>query len=465
MKTRFHVVAVVMLGVLAAQSSLPASARAWESAAGNENEIVFVLTGDSIINRRLSKINKPNIDRMFDVIRRSDAAYTNFETLIHDFTVVPAQQSGGTYMGSPRFVLEELEWAGFDLLSLANNHTGDYGVDAQRSTIDALLKTDLIFAGAGENLALARAPGYLDTRKGRVAMISLSTSFPPASAAGPQRKDLRGRPGLNPLRHTVTYTVPQATYDTLEQLAGPTTPQRRAMMGAEDGVLVFGGDRYVVGDTVSRSTSPDPRDMRELLASVRDAKQQADWVMVAAHNHESIEPGNRDQPAGFFVEFAHAAIEAGADMVVAHGHHMLRGIEIYQGKPIFYSLGDFIFENDLVEFQPADNYDRFGLDGDALPSDFYSRRSQNDTVGFPSDRRYWQSVVAEVVYSLDGTLNAVRLHPISLGFGNRRSQRGQPYPAPREEAEQILGDLQRVSEPFGTQFTYRNGLITIPLDR
>ncbi|MFO7278335.1 MAG: CapA family protein, partial [Pseudomonadota bacterium] len=108
-------------------------ARAWESAAGAKDEVVFALTGDSIINRRLSTSPAPGADRLFDLIRKADVAFTNFETLIHDFDIPPAQQSGGTYMGSPRFVTEELEWAGFDLLSLANNHTNDYGVDGMRS--------------------------------------------------------------------------------------------------------------------------------------------------------------------------------------------------------------------------------------------------------------------------------------------------------------------------------------------
>ena len=462
MKLKFNAANAIVVSLLAVQLSQYATAKAWESAGGKEDEMVFVLTGDSIINRRLSTINQPKIDKMFDVIRGADAAYTNFETLIHDFDYPPAQQSGGTYMGSPRYVVDELEWAGFDMVSLANNHTGDYGVEGQRSTLKALKETDLIYAGVGENLALARKPGYLDTKKGRVAMISLSTTFPNASVAGPQRKDLRGRPGLNPLRHTVTYTVPQATFDTLSELSGgPVNAQMAAFRGVPEGSVYFGGATYQVGDEVSKITKPNERDMKELLASIRDAKQQADWIVVAGHHHESLELDNRDQPAAFYVEFAHAAIDAGADVVVSHGHHMLRGVEVYTGKPIFYSLGDFIFENDLVDMQPADNYDKVALDGDALPSDYYSKRSKNDTVGFPADRRYWQSAVTEVVYSLDGTLKEVRMHPISLGFGNKRTKRGQPYPAPKEEADQIIEDLKRVSEPFGTKFKYSKGLITV----
>ncbi len=255
--------------------------------------------------------------------------------------------------------------------------------------------------------------------------------------------------------------MPQSTYDTLKQLRGPS---RSFMSSGDGGELRFGGATYVVGNEIGSHSTPDPQDMKELIASIKDAKQQAEWVVVSVHSHEADDPTDRSTPAAFYVEFAHAAIDAGADVVTGQGHHMLRGVEIYNGKPIFYSLGDFIFENDLVAFQPADNYDKVGLPEDALPSDYYSKRSKNDTVGFPADRRYWQSAVVEVVYSRAGELKQVRLHPVALGFGESRSKRGQPYPAPKDEVTQILDDLKQVSEPFGTRFRYRGGVITVSLD-
>ncbi len=148
------------LGVLAAahaaSAAAPTPAKGWESAAGSKDETVFALTGDAIINRRLSTSGRPGVEDMVGLIRKADVAFTNFETLIHDFSLSGAQQSGGTYMGSPRFVTDELAWAGFDLLGLANNHTNDFGVDGMRSTLAALAKTNFIYAGVGENLALAR---------------------------------------------------------------------------------------------------------------------------------------------------------------------------------------------------------------------------------------------------------------------------------------------------------------------
>src|ERR1700753_2646035 len=125
----------------------------WQSAAGKTDEMVFVATGDSIINRRLSTESLPGAASLFDLIRGADAAFTNFETQVHDFDLAGAQQSGGTYMGSPRYVTDELAWAGFDLLGLANNHANDYGVDGMRSTFAALSQNKFAYAGLCEKLA------------------------------------------------------------------------------------------------------------------------------------------------------------------------------------------------------------------------------------------------------------------------------------------------------------------------
>lgn len=134
-------------------------------------------------------------------------------------------------------------------------------------------------------------------------------------------------------------------------------------------------------------------------------------------------------------------IDAGAGIVVGHGPHVLRGIEVYKGRPIFYSLANFIFEK---RPQPADSYEFLGLDGDSLPSDDFSKRSKNDTIRFPAGCKYWQSVVAEVVYNNNRTLQDVRLHPVSMDFGHARTRRGRPYPSPANETEQIFSDLQEV---------------------
>ena len=97
--------------------------------AAPDSNFRIALTGDSIIDRRISVYDEPGYVQMFDRIRRADAAFTNFEMLIHNFEYPGAPMSGGTYMGAPAWVLDELKWAGFRLFAIANNHSFDFGTE------------------------------------------------------------------------------------------------------------------------------------------------------------------------------------------------------------------------------------------------------------------------------------------------------------------------------------------------
>ncbi len=126
------------------------------------------------------------------------------------------------------------------------------------------------------------------------------------------------------------------------------------------------------------------------------------------------------------------------------------GIEIYKGKPIFYSLGELIMQSEGVQSFPAHAYERFGLSLEASPADFLDARSGNDTKGFIASPIYWESVIADCQFD-DGRLAAVRLHPIELGYRKPRPQRGRPMMAEGEIANQIVSRLERLSLPFGTR--------------
>ena len=143
-------------------------------------------------------------------------------------------------------------------------------------------------------------------------------------------------------------------------------------------------------------------------------------------------------------------------MIVGTGPHILRGIEIYKDKLIFYSLGDFIFENETVEFLPAENYLQYRLGPDATPADFNDRRSNNDTRSFPADARIWRSVIALPVFR-GGKLEKVELLPITLGQKLPRPQRGRPLPASGDEAQQIIQHLADLSAPYGTRIVFQDG--------
>lgn len=136
-------------------------------------------------------------------------------------------------------------------------------------------------------------------------------------------------------------------------------------------------------------------------------------------------------------------------MFAGHGPHFLRGIEIYRGAPIFYSLGNFIFQNDTVAWLPQEAYGRFKLDGNNTPGDFFDTRSAGSLRGFPVDPVFWQSIVAVCDYE-NFELKTVRLFPIDLGFGRPVAQRGRPMLAEEPVARRVLEWLQTASEPYGT---------------
>ncbi len=181
-------------------------------------------------------------------------------------------------------------------------------------------------------------------------------------------------------------------------------------------------------------------------------------MIFSLHNHEFGPAGGRDaatnvgleEPARFAVDFAHAAIEAGADVVAGHGPHLTLGVEIYKGRPILYSLGNFVFQNDNVPVFPAESYRRFGLDDRATPTDFLDARTGDETRGFPASPEYWQSLVAIAEFK-DRRLAGLRLHPLDLGHGLGRSQRGRPVLAKGRVAAAILDRVRRLSARFGAE--------------
>jgi poly-gamma-glutamate capsule biosynthesis protein CapA/YwtB (metallophosphatase superfamily) len=412
-------------------------------------QMTFALTGDAIISQRLSPFNEPEYLRMIDILREAHLAFTNLEVLFHDYEEgYPAAHSGGTWMAAEPYIAGELVWAGFDMVSRANNHTMDYGAGGLRATTRALDGVGLVHAGAGENLARARSPAYLETAGGRVALISVASTFADEDRAGPQRTDIRGRPGLSPLRYDRTYTVSPASIQKLREVA----EELGFRVGDREDRIRFMREQFVVGDPAGSHTEAHEGDLAEILASVRDARRQADWVIVTSHSHEGAQ--SREQPADFLVTFARAAIDAGADVVVGHGPHVLRGIEIYNGKPIFYSLSNFIFQNETIRYLPGDIYEAYDLPPEATTADAFDRRNEaSRTGGFPGQRTYWESVIAVPAFE-NGVLKEVRLYPITLGFGKPRPQRGRPRLADKEAGQRIIDKLRELSESFGVEVEY-----------
>jgi poly-gamma-glutamate capsule biosynthesis protein CapA/YwtB (metallophosphatase superfamily) len=450
---------LVLAAVCTAHASGQAPARPAASGDGGQT-FSIALTGDSIITRRLAVYNEPQFVKMIDLIRGADVAFTNLEMLFHDYETYAMNESGGTYMRAEPSLVKELVWAGFDMVGRANNHTGDYGPEAMRLTTKYVEAAGLVQAGVGETLPEAREPHFLETAKARVGLVSCASTFTPHSAAGNSRGSIPGRPGLSPLRFTTTYAT---TADALAKLREALVAAGVGRGGGGRGgtqpptsLTVF-GTRLVVGDPPGVHTTPNQEDVDHIGAGVKSSARMADYTVVSIHAHEGGQ-GGRLIPAEFLVTFARAMIDSGADVFVAHGPHVLRGIEIYKGKPIFYSLGDFIFQNDTLLRLPSENYEQSNLGTDATVGDFNERRyGADDSRGFAADALVFESVVAIPTFR-GKQLVELALHPISLGFKRPASQRGRPMLADAELGRKILDDVTRLSAPMGTTIQNRNGV-------
>ena len=435
-------------------------------------EFSITLTGDSETQTPAKvRENNPRFMKVVNALRQGDAVFTNLElTFPTSPGAYPAGGARGQWHPSEPLLLKEMQWMGFNLFGAANNHVMDYGVQGLLDTIRILKESGAVYAGSGETLGLARAPGYLTTPHGRVALITCASTFPADSPAGQARPDVRGRPGLSPLRHETTYRVDAATFEVLRKT-------RQALyLGSDQGgsgaslTMPFdsGGSpvKFETSDKPGVVTTADARDVAALTHSIRDGRHFADYVVASIHAHEGAPgPNPLETPAQFLVQYAHAAVDAGADVFVGSGPHVLRGIEIYKGKVILYSLGNFIFENWLMVPEPADFYERYGLfDGEALPSEAYNARSDNGRRDEPANPLYWQTVVARVAFH-DGRPAVVTLTPATTGFGKNTPDQGYPEVPDLAKATEILEHLQKLSEPYGTKIGISNGVGTITIQR
>lgn len=405
--------------------------------------MTIALTGDTIVTRPLSGHSEPADLALLALVRGADAAFTNLETLFHDFEG-PAMPSMPSLRSDPKLA-RDLAWAGFDLVARANNHAWDYGPAGLRETSRHVAAAGIVQAGAGDSLAQARRAAVFRGPAGSVALVSAASTFPDSARAGNPRGRIPARPGINPLRIETTYVVTRADLEALRAIArelGQDPP-------AEGDRLDLPGLRFAAGEKPGVSTKADARDLEAIAAEVRRASATADHTIVSIHCHEEA-AGDRETPPTFLVAFAHAMIDAGADAVVGHGPHVLRGIELYRGRPILYSLGNFLFEYETVTELPADDYETVDLPASAKPDDFFNRYDQGGARGYPADAKVWESAVAVARWS-GKRLEALELYPISLGFGLQRGERGRPRLAGAALSRKILERLARLSGPFGTR--------------
>ena len=405
--------------------------------------LTIAATGDSLIFNPIGNIERePGFTAVRDAIAGATFAIANLELNLFQPADAPSREAPSLPRwpyGSAREAAT-LKRLGFDAISLANDHAADYGGDGTLSTTRILNAAALLHAGTGANLAQARAPAFAGVPQ-RVALISVSSSSAPESRATMARADIAGRPGLNPLRFAAEITVDAATFQTLKESvaalhAGPPPGDRELTMF---GTPIRKGDRTSVDFTV------DENDEREIVDQIKAARATAEVVVVSLHSHE---PSNAsDAPAQFVQRFARRAIDAGATLVVGHGPHRLRGVELYNDGAILYSLGNFIYQTDGLDFRAANLYDR--------GADLYQAAigalgaGQQIRASPPDDPTWWEGVVA--VATVDqGRLESLRLIPVDLGTDKSMEGKGMPRIAASDRAAGILNRISALSSAFGT---------------
>lgn len=430
------------------------------------------ITGDSIVNRELSFCGSPGFRSLVERIREASVSFTHLETVCHDYDgpeVYPAAVSGGTWTRAPKAVGRELAWVGFDVVSHASNHALDFSYGGLRETWDALDDAGLEYAGTGENLAAAREPAFVDTAEARVGLVSMTSSFPEWSRAGDARPDLRGRPGVNPLRYH--FAVDDDTFATLSELGEALgfvvmeAPDELTLMRPESRNATARFERSDDGET---RRVLHPRDREGNLRSIEHAAGSADVVLAHVHAHEFRLGGDVSQPPAVLESFSRECIDRGADVVVNQGSHApARGIEVHDGAPIFYDPGEFFLMSSTITRQPSDFYygveDRLAVDPlEATPAEGLAARGfglpwegdgfgEEDSMSSPPGGFFVGpgSVMARCRFDETLRVSSVDLTPINW-TSTPKSQTGIPVAASGDLAERVLEHVAELSAPYGT---------------
>jgi poly-gamma-glutamate capsule biosynthesis protein CapA/YwtB (metallophosphatase superfamily) len=445
-----------------------------------EDPLSLLFTGDAILNRPL-RMQDPGFEAVREILASGDASFTNLEEVHPKVPFTPSLVYQGHNSSAPPEMVGELLGLGFNLFSIANNHTADFGGKGIQDTLDLFEGTDAAVAGAGDTLEAARRPRYLETAKGRVALIAATASNAWLSAAADRTSNDVGRYGVNPMRTQTTYFLDQERFDAQEEiLRALKTPGATALPHEDRGLHLFldrnlhfsdrpQGSLLFDSALIQRGESPEvrevvlPVDGEAIRRWIREARRQSDLVVVSIHCHQGANGGwDTVDPPQFLTEAAHSFIDAGADVIAGHGPHRLRPIEIYKGRPIFYSLGSFSFIYDSFDRYGQEIYEFYGLDSHtATPADITELRERRQTDSLSSERSFaggdvedsssvFESVIAECDFR-DGGFGSIRLHPTSLGWERPKLKRGYPALATISEGTRILNELAEWGAPFGTK--------------
>lgn len=425
----------------------------------------FTAAGDMIIQQRIPQ-DYEGYAELAPFICQGDGRFFNLETTLNrEGEACASQFSGGTYLRTNPEVLEDAKGFGFNMTSFNNNHAMDFFYTGFLSTLDAVSKSGLVHSGAGRNLAEASAPRYLDTKNGRVALISVNSDFDPSMMAGQQSPRVPGRPGINGLRLDTHIELPKDELELIKKIAAETKINASKDITRKEGYFPpladdeceLGELKFRLGEESRYVMKVKDADMARVERAIYEAQLQADYIMVSVHSHQ-ISGDSKENPAQFLKDFAHRCIDAGAHAIIGHGPHLLRPIEVYKDCPIFYSLGDFVLQLYSIELAPEDFFAKQGLTSSATVHELLKTRSKDFTVGLMTDKRMFRSVIP--FWETDGTkLTRLTLMPIEMPMSGNKSEIGLPR---RSYTPEIAEYLAAMCQPYGTKITTENdGLLTV----
>jgi len=438
------------------------------------------VTGDAIVLRNISAY--PETDNRFqtvvDRLRGADGTVTNFESTVAAREDPPNALYSGIHLQSPSEVLDGLQVIGCDLFTAAHNHTLDFCHSGVESTIRAFERRSLPVAGIGRTLFEAATPTLLETGRGSIGLVNASSTFAAGSEAGPQTHAMAGRPGLNPLSVEKVYQVPEAQLDSLGTISDQLgieeikeTWRSRGFRSGHD----WDDDEYFHFMDMKFEVSNDGEagiryeiadsDRERVFRWLSEADKTADLVVMAYHYHECADGFvSSEETPEFLHTFARECIDAGADVFVGHGPHYLHGIEMYNERPIFYSLGNFVVQFDLAQRLAPETFDLYNLDSRATPSDIFDAWFYNDN-GRPQDylaeEAFWRTVIPTCDFRADGSVRSVELLPCTLQPDAPRQRRGIPLAATGDLADRILTEVQTKSSRYRTAIAIDDNLGTI----
>ncbi|MDD4729918.1 MAG: CapA family protein [Dysgonamonadaceae bacterium] len=435
------------------------------------------VAGEFMLSRTFKSHKEPGFLKIKEIIDNSDVCYGHLEMNFGNYTVSPSRGDWiGSYMMADPAIADDIKWLGVDIMSLANNHSFDFGASGILDTINHTKDSGIVCAGTGKDLEEAREPGYWEGEAGRVALISTSTGNGHYEWANLSKGSMPARPGINPLRVKMRYRIPKEEAIALRNIgmkldvlrvSGAKVEGNTPVGLEEDEFRIFmpsdqsqkGSGVFCEGEDFGIESKCNARDIDGNLRSIKEAKIMSDLVMVA--HHFNISEGSRsDVPPTFAREFAHAAIDAGADAYFGHGWHKTLGVEIYNGKPIFYGLGNFFAQSQFIRRVTYDSYETWGHDIAQL----INLRPSDEPLHPGMDRvqsTWWSSTLIEMEFTPDKRIKSITFHPVELGRDVSQTApitrhtgkfpEGRPIIATGDNAHRILERLQTLSEPFGTE--------------